>query len=54
VPRLPGWARAATASTTSSGAAASSTLPTPVACSGNRLPTWLTTGTDSRPETRST
>lgn len=41
-------------STTSSGAAASSTLPTPVACSGSRLPTWLTTGTDSRPEIRST
>ena len=31
-------------STTSCGAAASSTLPTPVACSGSRLPTWLTTG----------
>jgi hypothetical protein len=41
-------------SNTSSGAAASSTLPTPVACSGSRLPTWLTTGTDSRPEIRST
>ena len=41
-------------STTSGGAAASSTLPTPVACSGSRLPTWLTTGTDSRPEIRST
>ena len=24
------------------------------ACSGNRLPTWLTIGTDSRPDTRST
>jgi hypothetical protein len=41
-------------STTSSGAEARSTLPTPVACSGSRLPTWLTTGTDSRPEMRST
>jgi hypothetical protein len=40
-----------TRSRTSAGACASSTLPTPVACMGNRLPTELTIGTDARPRT---
>ena len=40
--------------TTSGGAWASSTLPTPVVCNGSRPPTWLTTGTDAWPESRST
>ena len=43
-----------TCRTTSGGAWARSTLPTPVVCNGSRPPTWLTTGTDALPESRST
>ena len=44
---------ATTRATTSCGEWASSTLPTPVACSGNRPPARLTTGTEPWPWMRS-
>ena len=46
--------RPSTSASTSSGAWASSTLPTPVACIGSRDPIRLTTGTDTCPDSRST